>query len=236
LFCAWDTLRDAPRGGEGGLYTVDVGSGEIREVVDLDPATRASFSADLSGVWSHNGDAVIYAVYDFQAGQGRLVWRDLGSGEERGLYRDPRLTTRLLDVSPDGGRLLFALRSEPRGYTSGIHSGGTLMVMDLASGNTRELQRIDDQPGKRVWSLQWSPDGESVFYTRRGEDRRTWVWRVPVSGGAAERLWSFEGDHFDGYIQLSPDGRQVAYTVYHQEEEVWVMENLRQVLLEGDGR
>ena len=49
---------------------------------------------------------------------------------------------------------------------------------------------------------------------------------APVSGGTAERLWTFPEDHYDGYIKLSPDGRQVALSVYHQEMELWVIENL----------
>ncbi|MFH1763415.1 MAG: hypothetical protein ABIF09_04395, partial [Gemmatimonadota bacterium] len=61
--------------------------------------------------------------------------------------------------------------------------------------------------------------------TKRGESR-TSVWRVPVTGGTAERTWTFEEDLYDAYISLGPDGRQVAYTTYHQEFEVWVMENL----------
>jgi Tol biopolymer transport system component len=225
LFCGRDTLRDT-RTGEGGLYVVDVESGEFREVVDLDPATHTSFWSDLGGVWSHDGDAIIYALYDFQVGEGRLVWKDLESGEERVLYRDPRLTTRLLDLSPDGARLVFAQRSEAKGYTSGIHSGGSILVMDLASGDLREIHRVPDVPGQRVWSLQWAPDGKHVFFTKRGDGHRTWIWRVPVSGGTAERLWTFPEDHYDGYIKLSPDGRKVALSVYHQDMELWVMENL----------
>jgi Tol biopolymer transport system component len=235
LFCGRDTLLDTRRG-EGGLYVVDVESGEVTEILDLDPATQTSFWSDLGGVWSHDGDAIIYAIYDHSAGEGRLVWLDLETREERVLFRDPRLTTRLFAVSPDGGRLAFSLRSEPSGYTSGIHSGGEFLIMDLASGETEEVHHIEGPGGRRLWSLQWSPDEEHLFYTLRGDDSRTWVWRVPVSGGPAERLWAFEEGPFDAMIQLSPDGRQVAYTTYHQEMEVWVMENQREVLMGGDGR
>jgi hypothetical protein len=32
----------------------------------------------------------------------------------------------------------------------------------------------------RVWSLQWTPDGSHVLYTKREQDHETAVWRVPV--------------------------------------------------------
>ena len=139
------------------------------------------------------------------------------------MFRDPTLTSRQFAVSPDGGRLVFALRSAAEGYSTGIHSGGRLLIMDLDDGDIREFHQIPEEG--RAWSLQWTPDGEQVLYTKR-EDQGTAVWRVPVTGGTAERTWTFEEDHFNAFISLSPDGRQVAYTTYHQEYEVWVMENL----------
>ncbi len=132
-------------------------------------------------------------------------------------------------VSPDGSRLVFALRGAEGGYNRAIHSGGRLLIMDLDDGDIQEFHQIPEQG--RVWSLQWTPDGNHVLYTK-GEDDGTAVWRVPVTGGTAERTWTFEDNHFNAWANLSPDGRQVAYTTYHQEFEVWVMENF----LSGGGQ
>jgi Tol biopolymer transport system component len=221
LFSGLDATKGSRYG--GGLYLVDVESGQTTQLLELDPETRTAFWSDLSAVWSPDGTAIIYALYDNNLKQGRLVWRDLASGEERELFRDPTLTSRQFDLSPDGRRLVFAVRSTATGYNDGIHSGGRLLIMDLDDGEVDELHQIPEQG--RVYSLQWSPDGNHVLYTKR-EDSRTSVWRVPLSGGPAEKTWTFEEDLFDAYISLSPDGRRVAYTTYHQENEVWVMENL----------
>ncbi len=226
LLCGRDLTQD-PRFG-GGLYLADVESGQTTQVLSLNPETKTSFWSDLGAQWSKDGSAIIYGLYDNTLGQGHLVWRDLASGEERELFRDPKLTSRQHALSPDGRRLVFALRSAAEGYSSGIHSGGRLLIMDLDNGEVEELHQIPEQG--RVWSLQWAPDGNHVLYTRR-EETHTSVWRVPVSGGPAEKTWTFDEDLYDAYISLSPDGRQVAYTTYHQENEVWVMENLREVLL-----
>jgi Tol biopolymer transport system component len=217
---------------QGGLYKVDTRSGEVSRILELDPATRTSFWADLSAIWSHDGGAIIYALYDNALGEGRLVWRDLESGEEEELYRDPAMTSRQFALSPDGRRLVFGLRNDSGGYNDGIHSGGRLMILNLDDGRVEELYRIAEQG--RVYSLQWSPDGSHVLYTKRG-DGGTSVWRVSLTGGLAEKTWTFEVDCYDAFLTLSPDGKQAAYTTYHQENEVWVMENLRQVLMGGDG-
>jgi Tol biopolymer transport system component len=230
---ARDTLRETGPF-QGGLYTVDTRSGEVSQVLELDPATRTPYWSDLKGVWSADGTAVIYGLYDDAHKEGRLVWRDLESGEERVLFRDPNLASRQFALSPDGRRLVFGLRREPEGYSSGIHSGGRLMMLDLEGGEVEELHRIAAEG--RAWSLQWASDGSHVlYYTKRGEEG-TSVWRVSLSGGPAEKTWTFEEDCYDAYLNLSPDGKQAAYTTYHQENEVWVMENLRDVLSEKAGR
>lgn len=224
VLSARDTLRDRDRY-SGGLFVVDTRSGGVSQVLKLDPATRTSFWSDLSAVWAPEGGAIIYALYDNALKEGRLIRRDLESGEEQELLRDSTLTSRQFALSPDGRRLAFSLRSAASGYNDGIHSGGRLMIMNLDNGRVEELHRIPEQG--RVYSLQWSPDGKYVLYTKRDpEENRTSVWRVAVAGGAAGKTWTVEEDCYDAYLSLSPDGRRVAYTTYHQENEVWVMENL----------
>jgi len=230
ILCGWDMDEETERG-VGGLYVVEVESGKTTQVLKLNPETETAFWSDLGAVWSKDGTAIIYAQHDNKLDEGLLVWLDLETREERELFRDPRLTTRQFAVSPDGHRLVFALRSAPEGYSSSIHSGGRVLIMHLADGEVEELHQIDE-PG-RVWSLQWTPDGEHVLYTKRGGDHRTAVWRVPITGGPAEKTWTFQEDHYDALINLSPDGKQVAYTTYHQEVEVWVMENLLSGVGEG---
>ena len=207
---------------EPGLYLVEVESGETTQVLELNAETRLNPLEDLGGEWSKDGTAIIYSLFDKNLGEGRLVWLDLVSREERELFRDPKLASQHFAVSPDGSRLVFALRGAPEGYNRAIHHGGRLLIMDLDDGDIRGFHQLPEQG--RVWSLQWTPDGKHVLYTL-GEDDGDAVWRVPVNGGTAERTWAFEENHFNAWANLSPDGRQVAYTTYHQEYEVWVMEN-----------
>jgi Tol biopolymer transport system component len=223
LLSGFDPIEDGARY-LGGLFIVELESGQTTQVMELNEETRTVFWSDLGAEWSKDGTAIIYSIYENNLGEGRMVWLDLESGEERELFRDPTLTSRQFAVSPDGDRLVFALRNAAEGYSTGIHSGGRLLIMDLDGGDTREFHQITEEG--RVASLQWTPDGEHVLYTKRTDDHGTAVWRVPITGGPAEVTWTFEEHHFDAYVNLSPDGRRVAYTTYHQEYEVWVMENL----------
>ncbi|MFH1764566.1 MAG: hypothetical protein ABIF09_10280, partial [Gemmatimonadota bacterium] len=143
LFCGLDPTKGSRYG--GGLYLVDVESGETTQLLALDPETKTAFWSDLSAVWSPDGTAIIYALYDNNLEQGRLVWRDLASGEERELLRDPTLTSRQFALSPDGRRLVFALRNAASGYNDGIHSGGRLLIMDLDDGEVEEFHPIPEQ-------------------------------------------------------------------------------------------
>jgi len=206
---------------EPGLYLVDVESGQTTQVVQLDAESGSHPRWELGGEWSKDGTAIIYSLYNQNLGEGRLIWLDLESGEERELFRDPYLASQHFAVSPDGSRLVFALR----GYREGnwaIQVGGRLLIMDLDDGDVREFHKFPEEG--RVWSLQWTPDGKYVLYTT-GEDDGDALWRVPVAGGAAEKTWTFEEDFFNVWANLSPDGRQVAYTTYRWDFEVWVMEN-----------
>jgi len=214
---------------EPGLYLVEVESGQTTQVLELSAEPRLNPLEDLGGEWSKDGTAIIYSHYDRNLGEGRLVWLDLESREEKELFRDPKLASQHFAVSPDGSRLVFALRGAEGGYNRAIHQGGRLLIMELDNGDIREFHQFPEQG--RVWSLQWTPDGKHVLYTL-GEDDGDALWRVPVNGGAAERTWAFEENHFNAWANLSPDGRQVAYTTYHQEYEIWVMENF----LSGGGQ
>jgi len=210
----------------GGLYRIDVESGEASPVLELEGDTKTPWWYGIRGVWAGHSEAIIYSQYDGNQMVGRLVWRELESGRERLLYRDSLLTTRLLALSPDGNRLVFAVRdSLGGGSVAGVNVGGRLMILDLEDGAIRGLHVIQE-PGN-VGCLQWTPDGEHVLFARtETEDRHTGVWRVPTDGGDAEELWTFGKGQYAGGFYLSPDGRRVAFGTYTQEYEVWVMENL----------
>ena len=61
--------------------------------------------------------------------------------------------------------------------------------------------------------LQWSPDGNTLLYTRIHQGKMA-LWTMPAIGGEMKRLLpEHQEPHFDG--QFSPDGKRIVY-VYDQ--------------------
>jgi len=220
LVAGWDRSRTGDEY-NGALYVIDSESGEATSALDIPKGTV--WWSRIGAVWSLDGKAIIYSLFNEESKDGRLIWRDLASGLESELHRGPGLTPLLLDLAPDGRHLVFAVRDSLDGNPSVIYSGGRLMIMDLEHGGVRELFTIREQG--QVVSLQWTPDGEHVLFSRREEDRYH-VWRVTAASGEAEKLWSYAR----GPFRVSPDGRHVASCTGMFATEVWVMENIREVL------
>ncbi|MEM9208770.1 MAG: Tol-Pal system beta propeller repeat protein TolB [Pseudomonadota bacterium] len=97
--------------------------------------------------------------------------------------------------SPDGRKLVLTL--------GGADGNLDIHVLDLSDRQLTRLttNRAIDTEGS------WSPDGRYIYFTsdRSGGPQ---VYRVPVSGGSAERV-TFEGS-YNARPRLSPDGSKLA--------------------------
>jgi Tol biopolymer transport system component len=220
LVAGWDRESDQ-NSYNGALYMIDIASGEATSVLAIPQGV--GWWHGMRAVLSLDGSAIIYAAFNQETGEGQIVWYELESESARTLYRHPGLAPMLLNLNPDGRRLLFAIRDSLGGNPSVIYSGGRLMVMDLETGDVSELHAVREQG--QVESLQWAHDGRDALFSRR-ESGAYHVWRVSAEVGSAERLFSYGR----GPFRISPDGRQAAYCGIKGASEVWVMENLKEAL------
>jgi Tol biopolymer transport system component len=95
--------------------------------------------------------------------------------------------------SPDGSRLVFHL----------YDAGDPTFVADRDGSNPRELFKLD--PGVHSHYPIWSKDGRWIYTVRGVWDAREMdIWRVPVSGGAPERLTNVNRDIH--HLALMNDG------------------------------
>jgi dipeptidyl aminopeptidase/acylaminoacyl peptidase len=163
-----------------------------------------------------------------------LVLHEVSSGTETVLHRHPGLTSSLLEPSPDGQSLLFAVTDST---WSGLSRGtplylqdavGKLMLVRLPGGDVEELLAVDLEPGVRITTVEWGPHGRYVYFTERTRGESTVLKRVPLSGGEVEQVWVFRkgGSEFS----ISPTGHQVAFTIGENQGDIYIMENLAAAL------
>ncbi|BFU42624.1 amidohydrolase family protein [Krasilnikovia sp. MM14-A1004] len=179
------------------LWLLTVGSSRPERLV-----SDGYFASDPD--FSPDGRYLIYS--SDRAGSADLWRRDLSTGAEEQLTRLPggQVAPRW---SPVGDRIAFA------------DDDGATWLLDLASGQVRQVVAAMFQPGR----ASWSPDGRTLAlaavkpYSKRFREGTSQILTVDVATGAftyAEPMpgasLSTRGD--DGPV-WSPDGRWLAFVV-----------------------
>jgi len=220
--------------GRQGLFRMDVSSGESTPIVLSTRGPVGGGEAVIGPMWAPDGKRIYYSRLDSAARSGTIVERDLGSGDEKELYRSTAART-AADVllSPDG-RFLSA--SEGDWFAGSPSEPGTnrkwsIVLVPTGGAAPRELMRRESHGGGL---LMWAPDGRSLFVCSI-VDKSTWtreVWRVPIDGSQPQRLdlnVDFLGPlgASDQHLHVHPDGQRVAFAVSEPAKpaEVWALED-----------
>ncbi|MBN2090885.1 PD40 domain-containing protein [candidate division KSB1 bacterium] len=102
--------------------------------------------------------------------------------------------TENIEISPDGRQIVMETTSSGR---------RTLMLKSLVDNTERVLYQ-EQQP----FSPTWSADGQWIAFDAGGGDAAD-IWRIPVSGGKAEKV--IENPGADWSPTYSPDGNYLCY-------------------------
>jgi Tol biopolymer transport system component len=102
--------------------------------------------------------------------------------------------------SPDGSQIAF----QAKDYGNLV---GDIFLVDVATGQTTRLTHLKPV-SSGLWDMgpTFSPDGQTVFFTRPTGDQSWGLWSVAASGGRPTLVLR---DAIGG--RLSPDGRTILY-------------------------
>ncbi|MFT7678308.1 MAG: dipeptidyl aminopeptidase/acylaminoacyl peptidase [Planctomycetota bacterium] len=105
-------------------------------------------------------------------------------------------------ISPDGSMAAYVrvLPLDPLEENGSAHT--ELHLMDLATGESRPYVTTGSTSG-----LQWTQDGSGLtFRSKRGDDKFTGVYLLPIGGGEARRIAGLDDRNVSAF-DLSGDGR-----------------------------
>jgi dipeptidyl aminopeptidase/acylaminoacyl peptidase len=182
--------------------------------------------------WSHDGKHIFFVSQDAKsdeekaaekAGDDAILVDEGPNGQGRNRYssvwvvatadrQERRVTHRPLlmgsfDPSPDGRQI--ALTHRPDNTRNGQFRS-EIAVVDVASGELRDLTRNEAPEG----DVQWSPDGGTIAFTAPSD--RSWelaegkLWLLPSAGGAVRRLSDAHTGNIGTYRWAS-EGRSIYF-------------------------
>ncbi len=205
--------------GHYSIYRIDVQTGAVDPVVQVDPGIRI-----YSHRWSKDGKSLFYTISDPDA-TGPIFFRkshiyvhDVTSGQDKILPGSPN-DAKDIDISPDGKWLVLLNRDEKKSLT----------IIPTSGGEPQDIYSFEEKTNT-VNSPAWIAGGKYVLFYRDATDspeaESKELVRIPAEGGQLQGLGlkMAEFRHFS----VHPDGQHI---VFHSRgakmswPEIWVMEN-----------
>ena len=157
------------------------------------PVTRDAVNVAAPN-WAGNKFALYYVSYKF--GNPYIFFQDLGSTERRTFAGHPG-SNMSPAASPDGRKVAMILSKD----------GATDLYVANADGS--DLRRLTKSREDES-SPCWSPDGQSICFAAKINDRRS-LCKVSVSGGSVQRITT-SGVSNPTEPDWSPDGKWIVFT------------------------
>jgi Tol biopolymer transport system component/tRNA A-37 threonylcarbamoyl transferase component Bud32 len=123
--------------------------------------------------------------------------------------------------SPDG-RLLVFWASPGRSFGN---SRSELRLVSADGGPSWPVPVSLPVPALQPTMPEWSSDGKTIYFRTAGLQHEGSIWSVPVSGGRATLLVSFDAPSRPaGRHEFASDGKRFYFTIASRESDIWVLE------------
>jgi Tol biopolymer transport system component len=100
-----------------------------------------------------------------------------------------------------------------------------VLLIDVDTGDARELLRVRQPQSFDGNALSWTPDGHGVLVKKTQSGRPPEVVMIPIGGGEPRKL-EISAPSVPGVpIRVHPDGSQVAFTSGKSGWEISVLES-----------
>ena len=120
-----------------------------------------------------------------------------------------------ITLSPDGENAAYTL-SQPRDMLAGDEDGRADTHLYLIRGDNQPIRFVGGKGS--VSALQFSPDGNTLFFkTKREDDKNTSLYSISLNGGEAQRRFEFETSIGD--YAVSNDGSTVFFVAKPKDDK-----------------
>ncbi|MFC1766488.1 hypothetical protein ACFL6U_30960, partial [Planctomycetota bacterium] len=208
-----DERRESEENYSGGMYTINIQTSEITEVLALsDYRGRDWEIASMAFQMLAKGNTGQKNIYFLKNGQ--LICRELASGEEKILLKDPCLNSNNYTLGPLPGEKNLLYCNEDQIYIIPVSGGKQIPIMKRTTVNSGP-----SVPNSAVWST----DGNYIFYTQN-IDGGSVLWQITSDGKNPKEVYHSKVPICS--LSIHPNGKKIAMTTLDQGAEIWKVENL----------
>ncbi len=196
------------RAGNRDIYVMSADGGSIQQIT-ADPAD------DFQPDWSPDGRQIVF--YSNKTGREELY--TVSQVIEKFGWSIPK------QLTFDGGQ---HARWSRDGRFIAYTSGGKIVVISPEDGDTRVVFGNKD-PEKFPYPLylDWSPDGQTIYYKAFDSKRRSTFWSISVSGGTPKLLVQFDNPYRKfSRTEFTTDGKRFFFTLTENDSDIWLAELL----------
>ena len=207
-----DQLKKDDKNYTGGMYTIDIQTGEATELLAFSDYRDNSWEIGLMVAKKlaegNNNQKSIYYLKDSQ-----LVSRELATGQEKILLKDNTFNSNnyTLDPLPGEKNLLFC--NENQLFIIPVTEPKLIPIVKRITISTITVEN----------NAVWSPDSNYIFYTQNTDDG-SGLWRISTEGKNPKEVWKSKFPISS--LSIHPDGQKIVITTLNQGTEIWKADNL----------